>query len=254
MGTYIDLNGVHSWYDVQGAGEPVVLLHPAAVDSRVFEANLPALIPHFQVFTYDRRGHGRTRDVDGPITFELMADDMIAFVESVVGGPARLVGCSDGAVVALTAAVQRPDLVRQLVHVAGVFHRDGWLPGVLDADAEPPDFMAASYGGVSPDGIEHYPVVTAKLARMHDEEPRLTAEDLAKVACRTLVMLGDDDEVRLEHAIELYRKVPDGELAVVPGTSHGLLVEKPDLCNRIVVEFLTTDPGPTFAPIRRRST
>jgi pimeloyl-ACP methyl ester carboxylesterase len=64
-------------------------------------------------------------------------------------------------------------------------------------------------------------------------------------------MIGDDDEVTLEHAVALYRGLPNGELAVVPGTSHGLLVEKPDLCNTMIVEFLTTDPVATLAPIRR---
>lgn len=56
-------------------------------------------------------------------------------------------------------------------------------------------------------------------------------------------MIGDDDEVRLEHAIELYRSLPDSELAIIPGTSHGLLVEKPTLCNTLIIDFLTTDPG-----------
>ena len=67
-------------------------------------------------------------------------------------------------------------------------------------------------------------------------------------------MLGDDDEVRFEHAIEMYEGLADAELAVVPGTSHGLLHEKPALCNSIIVDFLTTDPVPTFAPVRRAST
>ncbi len=64
-------------------------------------------------------------------------------------------------------------------------------------------------------------------------------------------MVSDDDEVTLEHTVDFYRALPDGELAVVPGTSHGLLVEKPDLCNKIMIDFLTLDPVPTFAPIRR---
>jgi pimeloyl-ACP methyl ester carboxylesterase len=64
-------------------------------------------------------------------------------------------------------------------------------------------------------------------------------------------MVADDDEVRLEHALQLYRGLPDAELAVVPGTSHGLLVEKPALCNLLIAEFLARDPVPTFAPIRR---
>ena len=90
-----------------------------------------------------------------------------------------------------------------------------------------------------------------KLDQMHTLGPTLTTDDLGSIGCRTLVMVGDDDEVPLEHAIDFYRAVPRGELAVVPGTSHGLLVEKPDLCNKIVVDFLTTDPITTSAPIRR---
>ena len=90
-----------------------------------------------------------------------------------------------------------------------------------------------------------------KLAAMHAHEPSLTAADLGRVGCRPLVMVGDDDEVRLEHAVELYRSLPDAELAVVPGTSHGLLVEKPALCNLLITEHLAQDPLPTFAPIRR---
>ena len=95
-------------------------------------------------------------------------------------------------------------------------------------------------------------MVSAKLARMNWEEPTLTTRDLAAVASRALVMTADDDETTLEHSIEMYRGLPDAELAVVPGTSHGLLHEKPELCNAIIVDFLTHDPVPTLAPVRRR--
>jgi pimeloyl-ACP methyl ester carboxylesterase len=86
---------------------------------------------------------------------------------------------------------------------------------------------------------------------MHVEGPTLTVADLNRIRSRTLVMIADDDEVRLEHAIELYRSLPDSELAIIPGTSHGLLVEKPALCNTVIIDFLKTDPVPTMAPIRR---
>jgi pimeloyl-ACP methyl ester carboxylesterase len=185
----------------------------------------------------------------GPITFELMAQDTVTFIETVIGQPVHLLGCSDGATLALTVALRRPDLVRRLAFAAGVFHHDGWETGVLDG--EPPDFLRHSYGEVSPDGESHYEVVVAKLAAMHEHEPALTHDDLAKITCRTLVMIADDDEVRLEHAVDLFRSLPDAELAVVPGTSHGLLVEKPGLCNMIITEFFTKDPVQTFAPIRR---
>jgi pimeloyl-ACP methyl ester carboxylesterase len=112
-------------------------------------------------------------------------------------------------------------------------------------------FLANSYAEVSPDGREHFAVVAEKMARMHLVDPALTADDLARVRSRTLVMIGDDDEVTLEHAAAMYRGIPDAELAVVPGTSHGLMVEKPALINQLMVDFLTTDPIPTMAPIRR---
>jgi pimeloyl-ACP methyl ester carboxylesterase len=249
---YIELDGVRTWYEEHGEGEPLILLHPALTDARAWAPNVGALAASFHVFTPERRGHGHTPDVEGPITFEAMAADTVRFLESVVGGPAHVAGCSDGATVALLVALRRPDLVRRLVLIAGVFHHDGWYPGVIEDEAEPPEFMARSYGEVSPDGVEHFPVVAEKLARMHVAEPALSTSDLAGVRSRTLVMVGDDDEVTLEHAVALYRELPEGELSVVPGTSHGLLVEKPDLCNRQILEFLTTEPVETLAPIRRR--
>jgi len=87
---------------------------------------------------------------------------------------------------------------------------------------------------------------------MHLVGPTLTPTDLARLRSRTMVMIADDDEVILEHAISVYRAIPGAELAIVPGTSHGLLVEKPALCEMILTEFLTTEPAATVAPIRRR--
>lgn len=253
-GNYVQLGQVRTWFGKAGEGSPLVFLHPGGVDSRALEPNVASLAATFTVFTPERRGHGRTPDVD-PMTFDAMASDMILFLERVVSGPARLVGCSDGAVVALMVALRRPDLVERLACVAGVFHRDGWGGGVSDADtgesAGPPQFMADMYGELSPDGIEHYPEILRKLDDMHRAHPALTPRDLAELSVRTLVMIGDDDEVSIEHAAEFFRSVPAAELAVVPGTSHGLLVEKPALCNAILLDFFTNDAVQTFAPIRR---
>ena len=246
-----ELAAVPMWYDERGQGDPLVLLHPggAGVDSRALAPNLEALSGLFHTYAPEQRAHGHTPDVTGPISYDVMARDTIAFIDLIVGRPVYLLGCSDGAVVALTVALHRPDLVRRLVLAAGVFHHDGWEPGVLDG--EPPDFLRRSYAEISPDGAGHYDAVVAKLAAMHEREPTLTRADLRRVTCRTLVMIADDDQVRLEHAAEMYRSLPQGELAVVPGTSHGLLVEKPGLCNLLITDFLTMDPVETYAPIRR---
>jgi pimeloyl-ACP methyl ester carboxylesterase len=254
VGQLTRLGEVETWYDEHGAGDPVVLLHPGGADARAWSPNLDALAEHFWVFTPERRAHGRTPDVDGPLTYDLMCQDTIEFLERIVAEPAHLVGCSAGAVVALLVALARPDLVRRVALVSGVHHRDGWYPEAIDPDAEPHPVLRQGYEQLSPDGPDHYDVVQAKLARMNFEQPTLDQRELAGVKARTLVMVGDDDEMTLEHSIATYRAIPDAELAVVPGTSHGLLHEKPDLCNAILLDFLLNDPVPTFAPVRRRLT
>jgi pimeloyl-ACP methyl ester carboxylesterase len=150
---------------------------PGVVDARFFDANIDSLAAPLHVYAVDLRGHGHTADVEGPFTYEALAQDTIQFLEAVVGGPAHLVGHSVGAGVALHVALRRPDLVRRLVLVSGAFHHDGQMGGIAGS-----------------------------------------------------------------------------ELAVVPGTSHFLLQEKPRLCNSIVVDFLTADPVPTVAPMRRAQT
>jgi pimeloyl-ACP methyl ester carboxylesterase len=256
MADYVMLGDVNTWYDEAGEGNPLVLLHPggAGVDARALRPNFGPLAQRFRVYAPERRAHGRTPDVPGPITYEAMAQDTIAFIETVVGGPAHVAGVSDGGIVALYVALRRPDLVHRLALVASVFHLDGWLAHVLDSATEPPAFLERLYSEISPDGAEHYPVVVNKLATMHRSEPMLTTDDLSGVSSRTLVMVADDDEVALEHAVAAYRALPDAELMVVPGTSHGLLVEKPDLCNQVIVEFLADDPVTLMAPIRRAAT
>ena len=253
MSEYVSLAGIRTWYDEHGDGDPLVLLHPGGggVDARALGPTIGPLAARFHVYTPERRGHGRTPDVAGPLTFAAMAQDTIAFLETVVGRRAHVVGNSDGAIVGLLVAQRRPDLIDRLVLVGGVFHFNGWYPHVIDPTNEPPEFLAQLYADLSPDGPDHYSVIVSKLAQMHLEEPTLSADDLRQVEARTLVMVGDDDEVQLEHAIAMYRGIPAAELLVVPGTSHGLLVEKPDLCNDLILTFLTTDPVPTLAPIRR---
>jgi pimeloyl-ACP methyl ester carboxylesterase len=236
---YIQLGDVNTWYAEQGEGEPLVLFHPGGADSRAFEmSNLAGLAERYHTYRFDRRGHGRTADVPGPISYQQMADDSIAFIETVVGGPAYLLGHSDGAPVALLVARTRPDLVRRLVFSAGVYSHEGWLPGVLDLDEEATEFLSGWYAEVSPDGREHWDEVSAKLHRMHLEEPTLTPADLARIETPTLLMFADDDEVEPAHIHTMHRSMPNAQLAIVPGTGHGLLGDKPDLCNRMIIDFL----------------
>jgi pimeloyl-ACP methyl ester carboxylesterase len=250
MPAYAEVNGTRTWYDQRGDGAPLVLLHGGFNDSRDFHGNLEALADRFRLFLPERRGHGHTPDVEGPITFDLMAQDLIAFIDEVVGEPAHLVGYSDGASVATLAAVRRADLVRRLVLISGVFQPSGWI-FLPDAETEMPREIVEAYGEVSPDGPEHFAVVAPKIAKAATDDPGVPPAELGRITSRTLVMAADDDLVHMEHTIALYRGIPDSELAVVPGTSHILLVEKPEVCVSLVRDFLTTDPVATMAPMRR---
>ena len=234
------IGDVITWWDVHGDGDPIVLLHPGGADSRAYDINLDGLAAAFRVYRFDRRGQGRTPDVGGPITFDQMTDDAIAFIETVVGEPVHLVGHSIGAPVGLLVARKRPDLVSRLVFSEGVFHYDGWLPGVLGPlPDEVHEFLGGLYGEVSPHGPGHWPDVWVRLDHEHHRAPALTVADLEPIATPSLLMFADNDsEVDVDHLHAMHRALPNAQLAIVPGTGHGLLADKPDLCNRIIIDFL----------------
>jgi pimeloyl-ACP methyl ester carboxylesterase len=253
MAGQIEANGVSTWYDEHGEGEPLVLMHGGLVDARFFDQNTPALAEHFHVYTPERRGHGHTPDVEGPITYALMTEDTIAFLDAVIGGPSHLVGHSDGAFVAMQVAMRRPDLLDKLVLISGGFNKSGEAgegAGEFDVD-QVTQFLGPAYGEVSPDGEEHFPVVARKIADMAAKEPNLDQSELEAVKSRTLIVFSDDDLMSLEHAVAMYDTIAGSELAIVPGTSHFLVQEKPELVNTIVLDFLLNDPVPTVAAIRR---
>ncbi|HYY82846.1 MAG TPA: alpha/beta hydrolase, partial [Actinomycetes bacterium] len=169
-----------------------------------------------------------------------------------VGRPSDLVGHSDGAFVAMLVAMQRPELVKRLVMVSGGFDKSGDAAPDAEWNVDQiAEFLGPAYGEVSPDGIDHFKVVATKMGELDAAEPHLDVAELAKVTCRSLEMFADDDLVTPQHMVDMYAALPNAELAIVPGTSHFLTQEKPDLVNKIVVDFLTKEPVATVAPIRR---
>ncbi len=183
MTGYITANGVSMWYEDRGEGDPVVLLHGGLTDSRDFTGNLDALASSFRLLLPERRGHGHSPDVPGPITVEAMTEDTIAFIGQVAGGPVRLAGYSAGATVALRAAMRRPGLAERLVLISGAFHPDGMIVRP-SADGPPPGPLAAAYAEVSPDGAAHFPAVVAKIAEAASADPGLAPADLRRAAAR----------------------------------------------------------------------
>ena len=213
------------------------------------------LAERYRVVAFDRRGHGRTADTPAPFHYDDMATETIGVLEQVVGGPAHLVGWSDGGIIALLVALRRPDLVGRLVPIGANYRYDGINPMGLDPESPVVQMIAASYGERSPDGPEHFPEVLSKSVAMFESEPTLTTEDLKRIAAPTLVVSADDELVRLDHTCSMYEALPAGQLAVVPGSSHALPMEKPGEVARLVLEFLAaTLPPQTFMPIRRQPT
>lgn len=214
----------------------------------------PGLSRRFRVGAFDRRGHGRTADTCAPFSYESMADETIAFLES-LDRRVHLVGHSDGANVALLVGRRRPDLVKRMVVVGANYHYEGLLDfPLLQPDTPAFEEWALKYARHAPEGIAHAAEVLAKTNAMFSSGPTMTLADLAEIPVPTLVMAGDDDVATLAHTTSLYEALPQGQLAIVPGASHAVLKERTRDCVRMIEWFLTESlPVTTLAPLRRAS-
>jgi pimeloyl-ACP methyl ester carboxylesterase len=248
-GNYVDVDGVRTYYEVTGRGEPLILLHGGLCTAETFDAQTPALAEHYRVYVPERFGHGRTPDIDGPITYENMAQHTIAFMDAVGVESAHLLGWSDGALVGLLVALRRPKLVRKLVFIDQYVTLDAAPAGLLpflegmSAESAPP-FVVELYGALSPDGADHLPVIIDKLRQTWTTETGVDVADLEHVAAPTLILAADDGGMTLEHIGALQRALPESQTAIVPGTSHGLAMEKPHVVNQLIVDFLADEQTP----------
>ncbi len=256
MGEYIAINGHQTWVDATGQGSPVLVLHGGFSNSDGLLDVFAGLAEKYRVIGFDRRGHGRTADTHAPFHYSDMARETTAVLELAGGGePAHLVGFSDGGIVALLVALGRADLVQSLVLIGVNYHVDGLVPGVFDdvgPESELVTFTRPAYAERSPDGGDHFPVVVAKGAAMLASEPTLTTDDLARITMPALVVIGDDDIVQPAHTWSLFESLPAGQLAVIPGASHTVPYEKPELVAQLVADFLRSDGVvATMMPVRR---
>lgn len=268
--TTLDVLGHPTWYTEVGAGdETVLLLHGGLSNSdELLDSIGGSLAERRRVVAFDRRGHGRTADTPAPFHYASMVAETIAVIDH-VGGPVHVVGWSDGGIVGLLLALQRPDLVGRLVAIGTNFH---WnvtpeVAEAADSGEQAPDAhhefelptddpvfdrLAAAYARRSPDGAEHFAVVAAKGVKLFGIEPELTVDDLARVATPVLVMAGDDDVIPLSHTATFFEALPEAQLAIVPGASHGLVMEHPDEVTGLIERFLASPVPPiTLMPHRR---
>ena len=262
---YAEVGNLRMYYETHGSGEPLLLLHGAYMTADMLGPLLELLAPSRQVIVPELRGHGRTADVGGPITYELMADDTAGLLRHLGLDSADVVGYSMGSGVGLQLAIRHPAAVRRLVVASGSYAYDGMQPEMIEMiPSITPEMFAGSpmeqeYQRIAPDPGD-FPKLVAKLKAL-DETPFDWSAGVRELAAPTLIIVGDSDVVRLEHAVEFFRLrggghqgdlagLPESQLAVLPGTSHFIppghaMLDRADWIVSMIETFLQrgTDPG-----------
>lgn len=238
----VDSTGAKIAYAVYGKGNPVVLLHGGLGNSAHFGFQLPALIDRFQVIAIDSRGQGRSTKGTAPITYDLMAADVVAVLDRLAIQRASVVGWSDGGEIALKLGIAFPDRVDRLFVFGANYDASGSKPRGTPSST----FLAYSarcrsdYVRLSRSGVPYNALVEA-LVPLWRNPTGITREQLRAIKAPVMMAGSDHDElIFLEHIEEMARLIPNGQLKVFAGASHFALWQDPESFNAALVEFLTT--------------
>jgi pimeloyl-ACP methyl ester carboxylesterase len=256
---YAPVNGLQMYYEIHGeasSGAPLVLLHGAfSAIGTSFGGLLPELAKSRQVIGVELQGHGRTADIDRPMSLEAMADDVAALLKYLGIPQADIFGYSMGAGVGLHLTIRRPELVRKLVFASASYTLSGIHPGLMEGLGEmKPEMMHGSpwheeYMRIAP-RPEDFARLFAKKTQMDRQIRDVPAEAIQDIQAPTLIIVGDSDLVRPEHAVEMFRLLgggvfgdtpaglPNSQLAVLPGASHVTAIYRTDLLLAIIPPFL----------------
>jgi len=222
---YAAVNGLSMYYEVHGAGPPLLLLHGGT--GSIPATWIPYFSEQFQVIATEQMGHGRTADLlDRPFHYHDMAEDTVGLMRQLGIESAVVVGYSDGGIIGLDMAIHHPERVTKLAVTGANSHTDGYTAENLEwvRTFDPDDLPASeAYARLSPDGADHWPIVLGRLKPMWIAEPSFTSEELQSIRAPTLVIIGDGDIVTPEHAVEMFRTIPGAQLCVVPHTGHGVM-------------------------------
>jgi pimeloyl-ACP methyl ester carboxylesterase len=239
---YAPVNGLKMYYEIEGTGDPIVFIPPAFGFAGL--ESFPALVQNHSVITVDLQGNGRTGDIpDRPISIEQYAKDVVALLKYLGISKADFFGESYGANTAAIIAVRYPDVVRRVATYGATF---GPVQNVLNPDTtrydHPPtaetrniQFQRENYRKVAPDP-DYWPRIYNKVGSIQWDG--FSNQELASIKAPILIMIGDHDFVRIEHAVETFKVIPGAELAVIPSASHFVLYSEPERVIPTVKHFL----------------
>lgn len=258
---YAPVNGLQMYYEVHGTGQPLVLLHGSLSAIGTSFGKIPPLLAQTRrVIAVEMQAHGRTADIDRPLTMRQLAVDTAVLLDHLGIDRADLFGYSLGAGVALEVAQQRPERVRKLVLASITYNRDGFHPGLLDGiDNLRPEDLAGSpfqeeYARIAPNP-DDWPTLIDKAKRLDHDFQGWTADEVRSIQAPTLIVIGDSDIVRPEHAVEIFRLLGGGvagdiaglprcQLAVLPGTTHITVADRGEWLAPMIAEFLDAPAPP----------
>jgi pimeloyl-ACP methyl ester carboxylesterase len=236
---YADVNGLHLYYEEHGEGSPLLLLHGGLVTIELtFGVALPALAQHHRVIAVELQAHGRTADIDRPMSFAALADDVVALLDHLGLEQADVFGFSLGGLVAYELLIAHPGRVRRAVVGSADFRND--RGGEVDPERLPTeaDFqtMRDAYVAVAPDP-SHFDVAGEKVSRLVHTFGGWTDDQLRGIDAPVLVLIGDTDFILVPNAVEAVGLLPEAQLCVLPGTTH-MGVTRSELLAPIVDGFL----------------
>jgi pimeloyl-ACP methyl ester carboxylesterase len=239
------LNGISLYYATIGHGSPVVLLHGGLANSDYWGNQVTALAPHHLVILVDSRGHGRsTRDARS-YGYDLMADDVVALLETLRIAKADVVGWSDGGIIGLDLAIRHPDRVGKVF----AFAANTVTSGVQENVEKNPTFArfieraGNEYAGLSATPKE-YDAFVAQISKMWETQPNWSEQQLKSIRSPVLVVDGDHDEaIKRPHTEYIAATIPGAGLLILPNTSHFAFLQDPALFNAAILHFLG-DPIP----------
>ncbi len=236
----LPVGDVQIHYEIHGAGTPVFLLHGGSADAGSWANQVPTLSARYRVIALDSRGHGRSTYSERPLSYALMASDVLAVMDSLGIRQAHVVGWSDGANIGLELAMHHPERLLKVIAYGANFDPSGIRADAMENE-KLTQFLAAAaanYRTVSP-APARWDALLANLGTMWESQPRFTAEQLGRIAIPILVLDGEMEEaIDTAHTRELARRIPTASLTLMPGTGHFAPWEQPARFNAIVIGFL----------------